>query len=287
MSRARFRSQDYFIAAGNPDDSGSVRHTGRSAALGLMYKHSEVVHYYVNAGRGFETPTLAELSYRAGGASGLNFALKPSRSEQIEAGVKVNTKSGQRIRLAVFDITTRDEIVVNASGGGRTDFKNAGRTSRQGLEASWEADFGSGVEAYVAWTVLDATYRDAFTSGTPPVTIAAGRRLPGVASNTLYGELLWRHRSSGLHAAAEIRRVGSVPVDDQNSESANAYTVASARIGFEQRARSWRVSEFLRVDNLGDRKYAGSVIVAEGNRRFYEPAPGRNYLLGIEASISF
>lgn len=60
MSRARFNSQDYFIAAGNPDDSGSVRHTGRSAALGLMYKHTEVVHYYANIGRGFETPTLAE-----------------------------------------------------------------------------------------------------------------------------------------------------------------------------------------------------------------------------------
>jgi iron complex outermembrane receptor protein len=29
------------------------------------------------------------------------------------------------------------------------------------------------------------------------------------------------------------------------------------------------------------------VIVADGNGRFYEPAPGRNWLVGVSASVSF
>ena len=39
---------------------------------------------------------------------------------------------------------------------------------------------------------------------------------------------------------------------------------------------------FLAVDNLGDRTYAGSVIVNEANRRYYEPAPGRGVTVGVE-----
>jgi iron complex outermembrane receptor protein len=286
-SRVKFDSRDYFIAAGNPDDSGAVSHSGHSVALGLLFKLSEQVHLYANAGRGFETPTLAELSYRPDRTSGLNLALKPSRSEQIEAGVKANLRSGQRVRFTLFQVDTDNEIVVNAAAGGRTDFKNAGRTRRRGAEASWEAVYANGIEAYVAWTLIDARYRDAFTSGTPAVSIAAGNRLPGVASSSLYAELVWRHAPSGFHAGIEARRVGRVAVDDRNSEYADAYAVAAARLGWQQRGRQWRLTEFMRVDNVTDRRYAGSVIVADGNRRFYEPAPGRNYLLGLEASVAF
>lgn len=286
-SRVEFESRDHFVAPGNPDDSGSVRHSGRSVAAGLLYELTDEVHLYAAAGRGFETPTLAELSYRPDRTSGLNFDLEPSRARQVEAGVKVNLHSGQRLRLTVFHIDTRDEIVVNSASGGRTDFKNAGRTRRRGVEASWEAVFANGLEAYAAWSWIDAHYRDAFTSGTPAVTIPAGNRLPGVPSSTAYAEVVWRHARSGFHAAVEARRVGRVAVDDLNSEFASSYAIASARAGLEQRGRQWRLNEFVRVENVTDRRYAGSVIVADGNRRFYEPAPGRNYLVGVEAAIEF
>ena len=117
--------------------------------------------------------------------------------------------------------------------------------------------------------------------------VRAGNKLPGVPSTTLYGEMLWRHAASGFHAGAEIRHNGRVYVNDQNSESAASYTVGNLRVGFEQRAKQWRFTEFVRVDNMTDKAYIGSVIVADGNRRFYEPAPGRNYLFGLEGSVAF
>jgi iron complex outermembrane receptor protein len=49
----------------------------------------------------------------------------------------------------------------------------------------------------------------------------------------------------------------------------------------------WTFREFLRVDNLADRNYVGSVIVNEGNRRFFEPAPGRTWLVGVSAAYAF
>jgi hypothetical protein len=42
-----------------------------------------------------------------------------------------------------------------------------------------------------------------------------------------------------------------------------------------------------RVDNLFDREYVGSVIVNESNGRYYEPAPGRNYGVGLSVAWQF
>jgi iron complex outermembrane receptor protein len=43
----------------------------------------------------------------------------------------------------------------------------------------------------------------------------------------------------------------------------------------------------VRVDNLTDRNYVGSVIVNEGNARYYEPSPRRSFALGVQATLSF
>ncbi len=286
-SRVQFESNDAFIVPGNPDDSGSVHYSGDSIAFGALYKLTDQVHVYANAGTGFETPTLTELAYRPDGSSGLNFALQPSQSRQLEVGLKANLRTGQRLRATAFFADTEDEIVVNSAAGGRTTYKNAGRTRRQGVEASWEAVFANGFEAYVAWTWIDAYYRDGFSSGSPPERIPAGNRLPGVPKSVLYADLVWREAASGFYAGLEARRVGKLPVDDLNSEFADRYSVLSARIGFEQRAARWRLKEFVRFDNVTDERYAGSIIVGDSNRRFYEPAPGRNYLVGVETSMVF
>jgi len=48
-----------------------------------------------------------------------------------------------------------------------------------------------------------------------------------------------------------------------------------------------RLTEFARVDNIFNEEYVGSVIVNEANRRYYEPAPGTNYTVGLAASYQF
>ena len=139
----------------------------------------------------------------------------------------------------------------------------------------------------VAYTLLDARYDEAFTSGAPAVTVPAGNRIPGVPQMTLYAELQWRHLPSGFSTALEARRNGRVYVDDQNSDSAEAYTVANLRLGFEQKARGWRITETLRIDNLTNRNYIGSVIVADANGRFFEPAPRLSAAVIVTARLAF
>jgi iron complex outermembrane receptor protein len=290
-----FNSKDYFITAGNPNDSGSVGYSNTSPVGGIVFNASQNWNVYANVGRGFETPTLIELAYRPGGATGLNLALQPATSLHKEIGVKGKLGKAARVNLAVFDIDTNNEIVVNSSVGGRTDYKNASTTRRRGTELSVESYLGAGFEAYAAYTWLDAQFTQGFTTNSTncisaaaaAINVPAGNKLPGTPGYSIYGELVWRHVASGFHAGAEVRANGKVYVNDFNCASADPYTVANLRAGFEQRGKKWRLAEFVRVDNITDRQYIGSVIIADGNNRFFEPSPGRNYLLGLNAQLSF
>jgi iron complex outermembrane receptor protein len=283
-SRVQFYSKDYYTTL-NADDSGSIGFVRTTPAAGITHKLTPATNLYANIGKGFETPTFAELAYRPGGATGLNFALKPAESLHREVGLKTRLGQAMRLNLAVFRIDVTDEIVVDTNVGGRSTFKNASETRREGFELAWNGRFTSGFEAGLAYTRLDARFEQPFTSGLSQVP--AGSRLPGVPPQSVYGELVWRHRPSGFHAGVEGRYNGKIYVNDPNTEAASAYAVWNLRAGLEQRARNWRISEFVRVDNIGDKQYIGSVIVAEANNRFYEPAPGRNWLVGASASYTF
>ena len=289
-NRVAFRTADFFIAGANGDDSGEKNYSAVTPAAGILYKLSTSTSLYANAGRGFETPTFAELAYRTTGA-GPNFGLNASRSRHLEAGVKTLVGERLRLNLALFDIATRDEIAIESNAGGRSTFKNAGRTRRSGVELGANAALPLGFEALLAWTRLEAKFLDTFNSvaGTPAVTVVvpAGSRLPGVPRSSLYAELRWRHAPSGFMAALEFQRKSRVWVDDRNSEAADAYGLFNVATGFVQRHGNWRFSEYLRVDNVTNRRYAGSVVVNDANLRFYEPAPGRTAVIGMQAKLGF
>lgn len=278
-SRVNFKSDDHFVIGVNPNDSGTVDYSNTSPVLGVLFQLSPAVNVYANAGRGFETPTFNELFYKPDGTSGLNFALRPSKSNNYEIGVKAYPGSTTRLNLAAFSIDTSDEIVTAASTGGRTSFRNAGKTERQGLELSVDTEFGRGFGGYLAYTYLDAKFKG---------NTLDGKKLPGVPRGTLYGELIWKHAGSGFATALEARWNGKVEVIDTNADApAASYTVVNWRAGFEQKSGPWRIKEFLRVDNLFDKTYIGSVIVGDTNKRYYETAPGRNYVIGVNASYQF
>ena len=284
-SSVRYSSEDHYVTELNPDDSGSQRFNDTSPVLGLVFHASDSLNVYASYGEGFETPTLAELAYRLGG-TGLNFALRPATSRATELGVKYRVGERHRLNAAIFNIDTSNEIVVDAAVGGRTTFKNASPTRRRGFEASWDGRYRYGLQTHVALTWLRAEFADAFATGSPPVIVAAGARLPAVPSKQAYAELAWiPGNGSGLDTALEAQYVDKLYVNDRNSDAAPAYAVMNARLGFSQVAgpATWR--EFVRLNNLFDRNYAGSVIVGDGNGRFFEPAPGRNWFVGASVDV--
>ena len=76
-------------------------------------------------------------------------------------------------------------------------------------------------------------------------------------------------------------------MDDCNIAAADASNLTNFAAGFTQLAGKWRFSEYFRVDNLANRHYAGSAVVNDAKLRFYEPAPGRSYVIGAQAKLGF
>ena len=284
-SRVTFDSRDRYVTGANPDDSGSVAYSAWTPAVGVVRHLGEKVNLYANLGRSFETPTFIELAYRPTGASGLNLDLRPSISRHAEIGIKVRFDPAVRFDAALFRIDTREEIVVDTNAGGRTAYRNAGRTRRLGVELSLDARIGENASARIAATWLEARFRDGFAGVAGAV--APDSRIPGVPGRTLWAELAWRHPSSGFSSALEGRWSGRVEVDDRNTEAAAGYFVANLRAGFEQRIGAWRLHQFARLDNAFDRAYVGAVYVNDGNGRYYAPAAQRSWLVGLSATRSF
>ncbi|HZF29319.1 MAG TPA: TonB-dependent receptor [Gammaproteobacteria bacterium] len=292
-TEVEFTTNDHFIVAGNGDDSGSQTYSKTTPVVGVLLKVSPNLNVYANAGRGFETPTFAELAYRSvsGATTGFNFALQPAESDNTELGVKAVLGEKTRLDAAVFRTHTDNEIVVLVNQGGRSVFQNVDRTLREGLEISLDSSFGSGFTGTLAYTALTAEFSNTFlTCGTatvcpaPNLTVPAGNKIPGVPANSAYGELAWSNgKPSGFSTALEARWSGKVFTTDLNDEFAKSYTLVNWRAGLEQRRSGWSFKEFIRVENLFDEEYSGSVIVNATNAQYYEPAPGRWLVLGFSA----
>ncbi|WP_164675511.1 TonB-dependent receptor family protein [Ottowia oryzae] len=284
-SRIDLRVRDHFIRPGNPDDSGRTRFNAMQPMLGITRHLGENTNVYANVGRGFDTPTLAEMGYRAGG-SGPNLDLRAARSTHAEVGLKTRLSDTQRLDVALFHIRTQGELVVAASSGGRSIYANAGRTTRSGVEVAYTAQFTPEWRAHLALSTLNARFADAFSSG--GATVPKGNRIPGTMERTLFAEVAWQPKAwPGFNAALEAMHLGRMAVDDSNSDRTSPATVFNLRLGWQQRAGGWTLREYLRVDNLGDKRYVGSVIVNDGNGRFFEPAPGRQWAVGVSASYAF
>lgn len=276
-----FDSNDHYISPGNGDDSGDASYHHWLPAGSLKYALTDAWNLYLAAGRGFETPTINELSYRADGQSGFNFDLKPSTNDTVEVGSKTRIGNGL-LTAALFQTDTDDEIVVASSMGGRTTYKNAGKTRRQGAELALDQRFAGDWRVKASWTWLDATYRSNVCQGQN----CDGNRMPGIARNMGFASLGFIP-DEGWYAGTDVRYMGDIMANDENTAKAPSYTVVGLNTGYKFNYSQLTVDIFGRVDNLFDKEYIGSVIVNESNGRYYEPAPGRNYGVGINLAWQF
>ncbi|HCT4301388.1 TPA: TonB-dependent receptor, partial [Klebsiella quasipneumoniae] len=270
-----FDSNDYYITPGNGDDSGDASYHKWLPAGSLKYALTDAWNVYLSAGRGFETPTINELSYRSDNQSGLNFGLKPSTNDTVEIGSKTRIGNGL-LTAALFQTDTDNEIVVDSSSGGRTSYKNAGKTRRQGMELGLDQQFGESWRLKAAWTWLDATYRTNVCGDAS----CNGNRIPGIARNMGYASFGYQPEQ-GWYAGSDIRYMSDIMANDENTAKAPSWTVVGLTTGYKWSYGRMDMDLFGRVDNLFDREYVGSVIVNESNGRYYEPAPGRNYGIGL------
>ena len=288
-SNVHYKSKDNYLS--NGDDSGKTDYDKVLPSAALSWQILPELMAYVSYAKGFETPTFTEMAYRPDGESGFNFDLTASTSDTYEIGLKTQNHLGD-FTLAVFQTKTKDDIVSAGNSNGRSTFRNADKTLREGVEFAWNKKLWRDLTATASYTYLDAT----FDANVPEKldqdekvlasAIPAGNAIPGIAKNQAYASLAWQP-SHGLYGGVDVQYMDKVYVNDTNSDAAPSYSVTSANVGYAWVMGDWKVNSFARVDNLFDKNYAGSVIVNDVNKRYFESADGRNWSAGLRVIKQF
>lgn len=273
LDRLRFALDDRLPADG--DDGGARTFTALSPALGLGYRldagRGEVLAF-ANLSTAFETPTTTELVNRPGGARGLNDALAPQRTRGPEVGLRGRWAQVD-LDAAAYAYRVTGGILPFQDADGRTYYRNAEAHTHAGTELAATLRRGpltlDAAYTYTRLRFADGAHEGGALPGVPPHRLVAGATLAARGV---------RARVVAEHAAAYF-------ADNASTARVDGYTLVDVDLGLtDVRAGRLGVSPFLRVANLLDRDYIGSVTVNASGARYFDPAPGRTLQVGVTAA---
>lgn len=246
--------------------------------VGITLRPRPEFSLYANFASSFETPTTTELANQPDGSAGINRDLKPQRGRTVEAGAKGALAGRILYDVAVFDIATNDELIPFEipNSGGRRFFRNAGRTSRQGVELGVTAvvgdiDFGASL-AHLVYKY------DEFTVN---ATVLDGKRVPGVSPTTA-SFFATARRPLGF-VTLEAQQSSRMPADDTNTTYAAGYVLWNARAGITAPWARW-IEPVIGIENAFDRTHAANVVTNASRGRFFEPGAGRRVYVAVTVS---
>ncbi|HJQ09985.1 MAG TPA: TonB-dependent receptor [Gemmatimonadaceae bacterium] len=272
----RFRVEDQLITTTNPDDSGERLLHAVSPMGGILAHLGDSHSVYFNVSTAFETPTATELGNQPTGAGGINQDLKPQRSLTYELGLKGVSGIGFQYSTALFATSVHDELIPYdiPSSNGRRYYRNAGRTSRRGIELGATYDVRA-LELGAAYTYANYRFVD-FTVGTAQY---ARNRIPGIPAQS--AQLSAALRTAVASLVTEASFADKMFVNDANTESAPGYGIVNARLVSSALWRGSGAQLTIGAQNVFNRKYVSSVSVNASGGKFYEPGSQRAYFVGL------
>ena len=278
----RFRTDDRLLADG--DASGGRTLHAWSPMVGVAVLPRAGWTLWANVTTAFQTPTTTELinAPPAPGEpccpGGFNATLEPQRARGAEVGSRLRVGRATAFELVGYTLRVRDELVPYQvpEAPGREFFRNLGRSRHTGIEASVHVALTAALAASLAWTWSDfVVAEDGSGRG------HEGNRLPGVPEHQLRGLLALRGPARTF-GELEARHLGRMFVDDANSAATPAATIVDLRLGRD----AGGVRPFVGITNVFDRAWYSSVVINANGGRFYEPAPGRAYYVGLSAPFT-
>ena len=279
--RLSFSATDRFISAENPDDSGERVMDALSPSAGLLIDAGNDLEVFASVAGSFETPTTTEIVNRPSGAGGFNPDLEPQKGFTIEGGIRGRAGDRGTFELALFQTKLTGELVPFEvpSNPGLTYYQNAGRSLYRGWEASLDTRLSENTSARIAYTHVDGSFKEFITDDAD----YSDNQIPGLAPHRIDG--LFQVDLDQFYLTLRGLFQDDIPVDNSGQFTSESFFVADARLGFEGLdLGGLEASPFVAVQNVLDAWYNSSVIVNAFGKRFYEPGPGRTFLLGLGIS---
>ncbi|MFD2190432.1 TonB-dependent receptor family protein [Pistricoccus aurantiacus] len=278
FDRVKLKVEDDFEQDG--DQSGERTFREWSGSAGVSYRYRPAHQLYVNTGTAFETPTFSEFANPAG-TGGFNPSVEPQKAWNREIGLRGNFVNGLEYDLALFSVRVRDELVPYEGESGRNFYRNAGDSSRDGLEMALGWQFADSWRWDTALTLANYEFDEFETDDAD----YSDNRIPGLPEQTWINQLTWQDTDERF-ATLETQYIGDIEADNANQVEVDSYWLVNLRAG-----DGWMLNEdsliraYAGIRNLLDEDHFANVRINANAGRYFEPAPGRTFYAGVEVAF--
>ena len=288
--RLRFSVHDLFTRDGgvnNGDNSGGRTLSSVSGHGGMTVTGWSQFAPYANVSTSFETPTTTELQSRPDRQGGFNPNLGPQRTVSTEFGARGAVGTLASWNVAAYRANVRNAIVQSRVVDGTAYFENAGRTRNSGIEAGGSVRVGRIASVNAAYTWSDLKFAEYRQKNGVRVDTLDGKQLPGVPPQQL--RLGFRSAMArGFTLDADQTWTGALFADDFNTIRVPGWGtgVTNVRASWSASRSGYRFEPFVGVLNAQSNAYIGAVTVNGNAGRVLEPAPLRNWYVGLDIGVS-
>lgn len=249
-----------------------------------LSKKWKAITVYSSVAKGFSPPSSAEL---LPSGSSINLNLSAERGINYDLGFK-GIFHDINFDVNAFIFSLQNTIVQRRDAGGGDFYTNAGKTSQHGIETSITLPVFKNIsfirqsQFWISHTWHQFRYKEFKQLNTD----FSGNKIPGIAPHTI-STGIDLSSVKGLIFNINYYFSNRIPLNDANSEYANAYHLLNTKIGAEKFFGKWKSKLTVGGDNLLNRKYSlGNDINAAGGR-FYNAAPLRNYYVSLALGVNY
>ncbi|MEL0586695.1 MAG: TonB-dependent receptor [Candidatus Thiodiazotropha sp. (ex. Lucinoma kazani)] len=247
-----------------------------SPKLGVTYEITQLLNVYGVIAQSGQVPSESEIQS--------NPTLDAATARNIEVGLKGRAQNWS-FDIALYRTTVSDEIVSVLNEDLTTEFQNAGKTLKKGLELSGRYDLDrhfwvEGSFAYSDYTFND--FEELVRTGRTQIPVdRSGNQLPYIPRQQ-YGLALGYSHPAGFKAVLRSNSWGSYYMDNANTEIYSGYElVTNLMLGYHTGPHN--IS--LNVENLFDKLYATEVKKSTSGDKTYSAAAPRSAMVSYTYSF--
>ena len=254
-------------------------YTVLNPSIGLSYAVSAAQRLFVNFSTSFETPTLSELSANPTGGAGLNLDLDPSKAINYELGLKTRGASSFFEATGFFIQSTNEILPYELEAfPGRSFYQNAGATRRYGIELA-------GAFQWKRWDIQASLTQAQYQFKEQDAANAVNKKsLPGIPNSQAFLQLLYTSPTdwNWMLSGEQLGRFYA-----NNSNSVVIQSFQKVRFQAQKTVQvPWGELHVLGgINNLLNATYFDNIRLNAFGGRYYEPAPGRNFYLGLQFNL--
>lgn len=243
-------------------------------SLGIHYQLTNQSGLYTRYSESFETPTLSEISNNPNGSLGFNSELKPNKAKNFEVGYKLQTNSSQ-LELTLFSIQSSDELISYSLEDypGRSFYKNAGSTKRNGVELSLQKQWGK-FKFLQVYSFSDFKFN----------YLNNNKQLPGIPKHNTYNRIS-KEFTERFELALTSVYWGNLFANSTNTVQVRNQFYSHLSMNKKLKLKRNQLNIKMGINNIFNSSYYDNIRVNAWGGRFYEPAPKRNFYIGVLLGI--